>query len=476
MICAYKNAARVFKVGLTGTPINDCFSMENIVRFVTSDADVSNLLFEADYAYKQLGLFICRKQKQFITDFELPEVIITNVTIKMSPDELAIYASTDVESHARASHAANAEYVKTMLRAATDKWLTLEEDNQQVDGINPAVFREKTLSRMRGNVEVAQQEYARLNGEKDKLITSLRQKKLVDSSATAYQRDAGAGVDTSGLYDIRMKLEHIEAEIREALRKCERAQCVLDRYVVDVNKIDEIMAHTMEIKSSDSETTAEEPLEDNDVYCTICYGGYTSDGIAYYRICGHYCCMYCYKTWKATSVSHTTAACLTCRVDHSGPGMVHIISNFFMQNIGSKMKEVLRIVNTAQLAGGDTTKFIIYTQFDDYMARIIKILRKFELVVITSDDLVGQANIAAIPFTVLMLSSVRNASGLDLQLINHVIIMEPFQNYLCAAQVEKQLIGRAHRIGQLRTVHVHRLINRGTIEETIYNEYLYSGQ
>ena len=36
-------------------------------------------------------------------------------------------------------------------------------------------------------------------------------------------------------------------------------------------------------------------------------------------------------------------------------------------------------------------------------------------------------------------------------------------------QVDLQAIGRAHRIGQTKTVHVYRLITEGAVEERIYD-------
>jgi len=70
---------------------------------------------------------------------------------------------------------------------------------------------------------------------------------------------------------------------------------------------------------------------------------------------------------------------------------------------------------------------------------------------------------------IIILSSTQNASGIDLSFINNVIIIEPFANYLYGREIEKQLIGRVHRINQCRDVNVYRLIMRNTIEQQIYN-------
>ncbi len=65
--------------------------------------------------------------------------------------------------------------------------------------------------------------------------------------------------------------------------------------------------------------------------------------------------------------------------------------------------------------------------------------------------------------TVLLLSLKAGGVGLNLTAADHVFILDPWWN----PAVEKQAMDRAHRIGQTKTVFVHRLIAKGTIEERI---------
>ena len=72
---------------------------------------------------------------------------------------------------------------------------------------------------------------------------------------------------------------------------------------------------------------------------------------------------------------------------------------------------------------------------------------------------------------VLFLSLQSMASGLHLVRANHVIILTPLgAPYDRADQIERQAIGRCHRIGQTKPVHVKHFIVKGTLEETIYRE------
>ncbi|CAK9441077.1 uncharacterized protein LODBEIA_P49460 [Lodderomyces beijingensis] len=64
---------------------------------------------------------------------------------------------------------------------------------------------------------------------------------------------------------------------------------------------------------------------------------------------------------------------------------------------------------------------------------------------------------------VLLLSLRAGNVGLTLTCANHVIIMDPFWNPF----VEEQAMDRAHRIGQQREVHVHRVLIANTVESRI---------
>jgi SNF2 family DNA or RNA helicase len=64
---------------------------------------------------------------------------------------------------------------------------------------------------------------------------------------------------------------------------------------------------------------------------------------------------------------------------------------------------------------------------------------------------------------IFLLSLKAGGTGLNLTAASHVIHYDRWWN----PAVEDQATDRAHRIGQRRTVHVHRLICSGTIEERI---------
>ncbi|KAL4963090.1 DEAD/DEAH box helicase [Aspergillus stella-maris] len=78
-------------------------------------------------------------------------------------------------------------------------------------------------------------------------------------------------------------------------------------------------------------------------------------------------------------------------------------------------------------------------------------------------------NTAVLDFTdnpdckIMLVSLKAGNSGLNLVAANHVIIFDPFWN----PYIEEQAIDRAHRIGQLREVNVHRILVPETVEDRI---------
>merc|ERR1719182_641217 len=64
---------------------------------------------------------------------------------------------------------------------------------------------------------------------------------------------------------------------------------------------------------------------------------------------------------------------------------------------------------------------------------------------------------------VILISLKAGGEGLNLQVANHVFLLDPWWNPAC----ELQAIQRAHRIGQTREVRAVRFITSGTIEDKI---------
>ena len=70
---------------------------------------------------------------------------------------------------------------------------------------------------------------------------------------------------------------------------------------------------------------------------------------------------------------------------------------------------------------------------------------------------------------IVLLSSDKAVSGLNLTEANHIILLDTLNNDRETSRViEEQAIGRAVRIGQTQIVKVKRLIMKSTIEHDFY--------
>ncbi len=186
--------------------------------------------------------------------------------------------------------------------------------------------------------------------------------------------------------------------------------------------------------------------------------------------CNHVFCTDCIKAWMCDSTR-----CPTCMKPFTGMDLCMVNSGVVDKQqekqskysmYSSKIKALLEYLEKCE------GKVIIYTQYDDFIEKIMTILKSQN---ISSLKFVNSDNIESFKngdFKVMFLSSITNSSGIDLSFVSNVIIMEPIKSakYKYVVDIEKQIIGRVMRIGQKNTVNVVRLIIKDTIEEKIYNE------
>ncbi|GFF57814.1 hypothetical protein IFM51744_09341 [Aspergillus udagawae] len=138
----------------------------------------------------------------------------------------------------------------------------------------------------------------------------------------------------------------------------------------------------------------------------------------------------------------------------------------------SKIDKALEIVEQIQNDGtGD--KIIIFSQFTSLLDLVEIPLRRRGWLFRRYDGSMRLADRHAVvvefstnPNCRLMLVSLRAGNaGLNLTAASKVIILDPFWNPF----VEEQAIGRVHRIGQQRPVHVYRILIPDTVEDRIQN-------
>ena len=142
----------------------------------------------------------------------------------------------------------------------------------------------------------------------------------------------------------------------------------------------------------------------------------------------------------------------------------------------SRVRAVLNCIGSINAAAGDAQrrpKFVIFSSMKNILAKIEQHLILCQVKFIAIDGSVPMVKRAeatksfqdpSSQVNICLLSSRAAAAGLTLTAANHMILVEPATNN----DLERQAMGRIHRIGQDRPVTIHRLAARGTVDERTY--------
>lgn len=149
----------------------------------------------------------------------------------------------------------------------------------------------------------------------------------------------------------------------------------------------------------------------------------------------------------------------------------------------SKLQRLIVLLHEI-LARGPEERILVFTQWAAHVAHLQDVLSDYGLDVLALVGELRETMDALSRFgrpgepRVLLLSSQRHSSGINLQAARHVIIVHPYctptatsQESICRSQMlsfEAQAIGRVRRFPQQRSVHVYRLFAAGTVEEELY--------
>lgn len=135
----------------------------------------------------------------------------------------------------------------------------------------------------------------------------------------------------------------------------------------------------------------------------------------------------------------------------------------------AKVSRCTQLLSDIQEMGEKTLVFSVWTALLDLLE--VAIMRDLGLHVCRYDGGMSrdQRDSAALSFqnnprsTIMLVSLRAGNAGLNLTAASQVIIMDPFWNPF----IEMQAVDRAHRMGQMRTVNVHRILVKGTVEDRI---------
>ena len=255
------------------------------------------------------------------------------------------------------------------------------------------------------------------------------------------------------------KNEEIE-EIKEIMKKTSKIEIInnIQHYKHEIKKQEEIVKNR---KLAYDYLNSK--INDTNKSCPICMGDITDGDTYNVPDCGHVSCSECMEYWLISNTS-----CTVCKKNINRDKM-YTITNLDQVKLkySTKIDKLLEIV----LSKPDK-KFIIYTQFDNLIAKLYQLLNFENIGCIEYkspeqiDEFKNELN-----KRVLILSSVKNASGIDLSFVSNIIIFEPIiGDTLFLRDIEKQIIGRIYRINQTENINVYRFIIKNTIEEQIFNK------
>lgn len=147
------------------------------------------------------------------------------------------------------------------------------------------------------------------------------------------------------------------------------------------------------------------------------------------------------------------------------------------RRFGSKVARVIERVKAIQASEGNSTKCIIFIQWDAVAAHLERAFRSEGISPLALRGHLAHRQKVIAKFidgrtpeaSVLLLSLEQSPTGMNLVCAHHVLLVHPMyaEQAEDAAGYEAQAIGRVRRQGQQHTVHVHRFVARGTVEESL---------
>jgi SNF2 family DNA or RNA helicase len=134
---------------------------------------------------------------------------------------------------------------------------------------------------------------------------------------------------------------------------------------------------------------------------------------------------------------------------------------------GSSKVELL--VEELETAVAEGHKALVFSQWTSLLDRVEPVLRRAGIEWLRLDGATRDRGGVVARFQdepgppVLLISLQAGGTGLNLTAADHVFLLDPWWN----PAVEAQAADRAHRIGQTKTVEVHRLVAADTVEERV---------
>ena len=260
-------------------------------------------------------------------------------------------------------------------------------------------------------------------------------------------------INPQTLGEIEHNIMHYNTMIKNQLEIVDARKKVLTRY--------EKIIETIEITTTND--LEDDPMDatdiDYDKVCSICLCT-VSKQVALYE-CGHFYCKVCSDRWRSTGRDD----CVSCK-KRTANDQITIISNTMDKSIyGTKLNYIIKLLKETD----STEQFVIFTQYDNFIKSLSSIMINEGIDNSIYSNWKDIVDFKSMRKKAIILSSTQQTSGLDLSFISNIIMIEPLNGeFSFRRDIEKQIIGRIHRIKQVKPINVYRLIISDTIEEQLY--------
>ena len=228
--------------------------------------------------------------------------------------------------------------------------------------------------------------------------------------------------------------------------------------------------------------------------CPICLDDTIEENLAITK-CGHKFCWDCINEYIEETTKTSQTKCPKCNIQIS-INDIYLLKESkneikpYQNDLNEELSDLVAKIKSTKLGNiiyylkneladnnKKTSKIIIFSQWDQLLDKLQKLLDKYNIKTSCVKGSVYQRKNAIETFSnfksdtnIILLSSKNAASGINLTAANKIILVEPVYGTIeYRKDIENQSIGRCARLSQKRPIEVLRFIIKDTIEEDIYN-------
>ena len=427
-----------YKWGISGTPFINEDSLFEIIKFLTEMPFSYSSMSKFKYYQDIYKTFFKRNTRESVKyELVLPPININNVVLEFSDEESQIY-----QAEMMSRDSCDIEILRKMC-CDVNSLLKKDGDYVSIDNLHDSFLsyfenkyiseKEEELSLFRKTLNIYKLFKIDTSELNEDIIIKTNyenfKKTLIELSVENFK-------DNPSTKELYYNFNHYKKLL------CEQVNKTIDRlrsfnYYKDVTE--RLQQHF--VKESEE--------------CVICLCSLDNKKITLLH-CGHFYCYPCFQIYG-------NDRCAICRNQIDKSKIITLTNKpQDKNNYGTKLKEIIKICQSID------EKIIIYTEFKENIQILVEVLNKEGIKFITFKNFDDIATFREGTPKVFIISSINNASGMDLSFVRNMILFEPLRGeYSYRRDIEKQLIGRINRINQTNPMNIYKLIINGTIEEKL---------